>query len=125
LRQLGERDQLCVLALLDRWIDGPAVRAALRVAEPGGDPVDHLVREGVAELVRVHVRFGGRVPHEVRQQPLDDPVLADDPFCAGPSLPRQERLLVLAALDQTVLLETLQHLARRGTRDAEHLRDAR
>jgi len=69
----------------------------------------------------VDVRLGGRVPHEVRQETLDDPVLADDP--ARPFRPglRQDRLLVLAALDEALRLEALQHLAGRGTRDVEHL----
>ena len=30
----------------------------------------------------MHVRLGGRVAHEVGEQPLDDPVLADDPLRA-------------------------------------------
>jgi hypothetical protein len=52
-------------------------------------------------------------------------VLADHPLGAlDPGL-GQERLLVLAALDEPVGLEPLQHLAGRGTRDAEHLGDAR
>ena len=37
----------------------------------------------------------------------------------------EDRLLVLAALDEPLGLEPLQHLARRGARDAEHLGDAR
>ena len=37
----------------------------------------------------------------------------------------EDRLLVLAALDEPVGLEALQHLAGRGARDAEHLGDAR
>ena len=36
----------------------------------------------------------------------------------------EERLLVLAALDQPLRLEPLQHLAGRRARDAEHLGDA-
>ena len=35
-------------------------------------------RERAAELVGVHVRLGGRVAHEVGEEPLDDPVLAHD-----------------------------------------------
>ena len=38
---------------------------------------------------------------------------------------REDRLLVLAALDEAVGLEPLQHLARGGARDAEHLGHAR
>ena len=43
------------------------------------------------------------------------------------SLPgrREDRLLLLAALDEAVRLEPLQHLAGRGAGDAEHLGDAR
>ena len=37
----------------------------------------------------------------------------------------EERLLALAALDQPLRLEPLQHLAGRRARDAEHLGDAR
>ena len=37
----------------------------------------------------------------------------------------EDRLLVLAALDEPLGLEPLQHLAGRGARDAEHLGDAR
>ena len=36
----------------------------------------------------------------------------------------EQRLLVLAALDQPVALEPLQHLPGGGARDAEHLGDA-
>ena len=61
----------------------PASRAgSARVAEPLVDPLDHVVGERVAELVGVDVRLGGRVAHEVGEQPLDDPVLADDPLGA-------------------------------------------
>ena len=70
------------------------------------------------------VGLGGRVAHEVGQEALDQPVLADDalgPLDAGR---RQDRLLLLAALDEPVGLEPLQHLAGRGARDAEHLGDA-
>jgi hypothetical protein len=73
----------------------------------------------------VDVRLAGRVAHEVRQQALDDPVLADDPLCALDSRVGQDRLLVLAALDEPLGLEALQHLAGRGPRDAEHLGHAR
>src|SRR5262249_26449912 len=37
----------------------------------------------------------------------------------------QDRLLLLAALDEALGLEPLQHLARRGARDAEHVGHAR
>ena len=82
-------------------------------------------RERVAELVGVHVRLGRRVAHEVGQEPLDDPVLADDLARALGAGRREDRLLVLAALDEPLGLEPLQHLAGRGARDAEHLRDPR
>ena len=47
--------------------------------------------------------------------------------CSARSRPGrgQDRLLVLAALDEALRLEALQHLARRRARDAEHLGDAR
>ena len=54
------------------------MRAAIRVAELRRDALDHVVRERVAEEVGLLVRLGGRVAHEVGQQPLDDPVPADD-----------------------------------------------
>ena len=101
------------------------MRAPLRVAEPLVDPLDHVVGECVAELVRVDVRLGGGVTHEVGQQPLDDAVLAHDPLGARAARLGEDRLLVLAALDEPFGLEPLQHLARRGARDAEHLGDAR
>ena len=53
------------------------------MAEALVDPLDHLVAERVAELVRALVGLVARVAHEVGQQPLDDPVLPDDPFGAG------------------------------------------
>ena len=93
------------------------------MAELHLDPLDHVVGERAAELVGVHVRLGRRVAHEVRQQPLDDPVLAHDlarPLGPGRS---EDRLLVLAPLDEPLRLQALQHLARRGARDAEHLGD--
>src|SRR5687767_695382 len=37
----------------------------------------------------------------------------------------EDRLLVLAPLDQALCLETLEHLTRRRARDAEHLGDPR
>ena len=64
------------------------------------DPLDHVVGERVAERVGVHVRLGRRVAHEVRQQPLDDPVPADDALGELAALRREDRLLVLAALDR-------------------------
>ena len=100
------------------------MRAALRVAEARLDPLDHLVGERVAERVRVHVRFGGGVAHEVREQALDDPVLAHDLLRARAARLRQQRLLVLSPFDQALGLEPLQHLSGRRPRDAEHLRDA-
>ena len=77
-RERRERRELRVLRLLDLWIDGPAVRTALRMAELVVDPLDHLVAERVAELVGPLVRLVSGVAHEVCEQPLDDPVLADD-----------------------------------------------
>ena len=101
------------------------MRAAVRVPQPLGDALDHVVRERVAELVRVHVRLGGGVAHEIGEEALDQPVLADDVLGALDARGREDRLLVLTALDEPVRLEPLQHLARRGSRNAEHLRDAR
>ena len=83
------------------------------MSEPVVDALDHLVRERVAELVRVHVRLGGRVAHEVREEALDDAVLAHDTPRALGALGREDGLLVLAALDEPVRLEPLEHLARR------------
>ena len=112
-----------VLGLLEVGIDRPAVRAAVRVAELDLDPLDHLVGKRVAELVGVHVSLGGGVAHEIGQEPLDDPVLADDFLRPRPARGGEDRLLVLAAFDQTLGLEPLQHLAGRGARNAEHLGD--
>ena len=101
------------------------MRAALGMPELLVDPLDHVVGERAAELVGVHVRLGGGVAHEVGEQPLDDAVLAHDlPRPLG-ARRREDRLLVLAALDEPVGLEALQHLAGRRARDAEHLGDAR
>ena len=99
--------------------------AAIREAELLLDPLHHVVAERVAELVGVDMRLGSRVAHEVGEQPLDQAVLADDPLGAlDPGL-GQDRLLLLAALDETLGLEPLQHLAGRRARDAEHVGDAR
>ena len=65
------------------------------------------------------------VAHEVGEQPLDDPVLADDALGPLAAALGEQRLLLLAALDQALGLEPLQHLAGRGARDVEHLGDAR
>ena len=108
--EVGQRRELLIFDLLERGIDGPAVRAALRVAELLLDPLHHLVRERVPELVRVHVRLGRRVAHEVGQEPLDDPVLPDDPLGSHPPARSQERLLPRAPLDQALGLEPLEHL---------------
>ena len=91
------------------------MRAAVGMPELLVDPLDHVVAERGAELVGVDVRLGGRVAHEVGQQPLDDAVLAHDPAGALGAGRREDRLLVLAALDEAVRLEPLQHLAGRGT----------
>jgi hypothetical protein len=101
------------------------VRAAVRIPEPLLDPLHHVVGERVPEQVGLHVRLGSGVTHEIREQPLDDPVLADDALRTLSPLPGQQRLLVLAALDQPFALESLQHLAGGRTRDAEHLRHPR
>ena len=101
------------------------MRAAVRVAELLLHPLDHVVGERLADVVGVHVRLCGRVAHEVGQEPLDDAVLADDLLGALPARGREQRLLVLAAPDEALLLEPLQHLAGRCAGDAEHLGDAR
>ena len=93
--------------------------------EPLVHPLDHVVGERVAELVGVHVGLGGRVAHEVGQEALDQAMLADDALGPLDADRRQDRLLVLAPLDEPVGLEPLQHLPGRGARDAEHLGDAR
>ena len=105
-------------------IDRPAVRAAVGLSQSLVDPLDHLVRERVPELVGVHVGLGCRVAHEVGEEALDDPVLAHD--LLRPLGPRggEDRLLLLATLDETLGLEPLEHLTRRRARDAEHLRHA-
>ena len=123
--QIRQRCEVAVLGLLDIGIDGPAVRTAVRMPEPLLDPLHHVVGERVPEQVGLHVRLRGRVAHEVREQPLDDPVLAHDALRALATLRRQQRLLVLASLDQTFALESLQHLAGRRARHAEHLRHSR
>ena len=120
-----QRLELAVLRLLDVRIDRPPVRAPVGVAELHLGPVDHVVGERAAELVGVHVRLRGRVPHEIREQPLDDPVLAHDLARTLRAGRGEDRLLVLAALDEPFGLQALQHLARRGAGDAEHLGDAR
>ena len=121
--EVGQRREVAVLRLLAIGIDGPAVRAAVGEAELLLDPLDHVVGEGVAELVCVDVRFRRGVAHEVRQEALDDSVLADDPLGPLAAGLGQERLLLLAPLDQPLRLEAPQHLAGRGARHAEHLGD--
>ena len=116
--EVGERRQLPVLRLLEGWVHGPAVRAALRVAEALRHPLDHLVRERVPELVGMDVGLGRGVAEEVGQQALDQPMLADDVFGALASGRRQQSLLLLASFDHAVGLEPLQHLSGRGSRDA-------
>src|SRR4029078_5114742 len=96
---------------LDLGIDRPAVRAALRMAELVVDPLDHVVVERVRDLVGALVRFVNRVPHEIGEEPLDDPGLADDTLGALAAGLGEERLLLLASLDQALGLEPLQHLA--------------
>ncbi len=81
--EVRERLELAVLGLLDVRIDRPAVRAPIGMAELLLDAGDHVVAERPTELVGVHVRLGGRVPHEVRQEPLDHPMLAHDQARAG------------------------------------------
>ena len=121
--ELGQRRELAVLGLFEVGVDRPAVGAAVGMAEPLADALDHVVAEALADLVGVHVGLGRGVAHEVGQEPLDDPVLAH--HALGPLAPGggQDRLLVLASLHEALGLETLQHLAGRGTRDAEHLGD--
>jgi hypothetical protein len=51
-------------------------------------------------------------------------VLAHDALRALDAVGRQHGLFLVAALDEALRLETLQHLSGRGTRDAEHLGDA-
>ena len=106
-------------------VAGVGARTAVGMTGPLVDPLHHVVGERVTELVGMDVRFGGRVAHEVRQQPLDDAVLAHDSLRALAAGRRQQRLLVLAALDQPFALEALEHLSGRRARDAEHLGHAR
>jgi hypothetical protein len=119
--ELVERRELAVLGLLEVGVDRPSVRAAVGVAQPLADPLDHVVAEALADLVRMHVRLGRRVAHEVGQEPLDEPVLAHDPLRPLAPGGSEDRLLVLAALDEALGLQALQHLAGRGPGDAEHL----
>ena len=83
------------------------------MAELVVDPLDHLVAERVAELVGALVRLVPGVAHEVGEQPLDDAVLAHDALRALAARLGEKRLLLLAALDQPLGLEPLQHLAGR------------
>jgi hypothetical protein len=123
--QIGKGDELCVLGLLDVRLDRPSMGAAVGMPQSLVHPLDHVVRERVAELVGMHVGLGGGVAHEIRQEALDQTVLADDPL--GPLDPgrRQDRLLVLAPLDEPFGLEALQHLPGRCPGDAEHLGNPR
>src|SRR3954454_12824101 len=121
---IRQRLQLAVLRLLEVRVDRPAVRAALGVAELLVDPLDHVVAERPAELVGVHVRLTGRVAHEVGEEALDDPVLAHDLARALGAGGCEDRFLVLAALDEALGFEPLQHLPGGRARDAEHLADA-
>jgi hypothetical protein len=123
--ELRQRPELVVLLLLERWIDGPAVRTAIGARQPLPRSLDHVVRERPAELVRVDVRLRAGVPHEVREQPLDDPVLAHHVLRALASALGEQRLLPRAALDQPLGLEPLQHLPGRRAGHAEHLGNAR
>ena len=84
-------------------------------------PLDHVVGERVPELVGVDVRLAGGVPHEIREQPLDDPVLADHQLRPRDSGLGQECLLVLATFDEPFGFQPLQHLTGGCSRDAEHL----
>ena len=61
------------------------------------------------------------VAHEVREEPLDQPVPADDALGRLASCRCQDDLLALASFDESVRLEPLQHLAGRGARDAQHV----
>ena len=97
--------------------------AAVGIAETLVDSLDHVIRERVAELVRVNVRLGGRVAHEIGEEALDQAVLAHNPLGPFDAARRQDRLLLLAALDEALGLEALQHLAGGRPRDAEHLGD--
>ena len=101
------------------------MRAAVGVPQLVVDPLDHLVGERVAEQVGALVRLGAGVAHEIGEQPLDQPMLPDDAL--GPLAARlgEQRLLAHAALDEPICLEPLQHLAGRGPRHAQHLRDPR
>jgi hypothetical protein len=97
------------------------VRAAVRVAEPDLDPLDHVVRERVAELVGVHVRLAGR-GHEVGQQALDDPVLADDAL--GPLDPVSVRSPPYCSPRSTSpSVSSRRGISPTRRADAEHLRD--
>jgi primosomal protein N' (replication factor Y) (superfamily II helicase) len=122
--EVVERFELPVLTLLEVRVDRPAVRAPLGIAQTLRDPLDHLVGERVAEQVGLFVGFCRCVPHEVRQQPLDDAVASHRALRDAAAFRREDRLLVLAALDETVRFEPLQHLSGRGARDAEHVGDA-
>jgi hypothetical protein len=51
-------------------------------------------------------------------------VAADDALRLSAALCGEDRLLVLAPLDEPLGFEPLQHLAGRGARDAEHVGDA-
>ena len=88
--------------------------APLRMPEAVVDAFDHLVGERIAKLIGALVRLGARVAHEIGQQPFDDPVLPHDTLGPLAARPGEQRLFPLAALDQPVGLETLQHLPGRG-----------
>ncbi len=54
--ELGEGEETLVLRLLELGRDRPAVRAAVGLSQALVHPLDHLVGERVAHLVRVDVR---------------------------------------------------------------------
>ena len=68
LGEVGQRDQFAALrALLCRG-DGPAVRAALRIAELRVQALDHVVRECRADAAGELMRLGGVVVEEVARK---------------------------------------------------------
>ena len=125
-RKLASGGSSRVLRLFDR-----RDRRASRAGSAAGWPSLSSIRSIISSLnvspissARSCDSYPG-VPHEVGQEPLDDPVLAHDTLCPFAARLGEKRLLLLAALDQALGLEALQHLPGRSARDVEHLGDAR
>ena len=79
------------------------------MAEQGVEPVEHLVGDGVLQLLGLGVDAGPVHLQHVDEEGLDEPVLADDAQRHAPAVGRQAHAMPRLVLDEAAVGQRLDH----------------